>query len=109
MNFDRGPQAIFIDEHLSRESVELLEEAKKIRAEGKIKYSRYHEGTVLIREKESIPAVKISDFAKLQPWNMKKQNIGIRSPEVTNEEVEESFVNGRGKKGHFPSPPTTCF
>ncbi len=29
---------------------------------------------------------------------MKKQIIGIRSSEATNEEVEESFMSGRGKK-----------
>ncbi len=29
---------------------------------------------------------------------MKKRNIGIRSPEATNEKVEGSFANGRGKK-----------
>ncbi len=94
--FGIGPQPIFVDEHLSQGSVELLE-ARKIRDEGKIKYT-WFEGKVLIREKESSPAIKISDFTQLQSWNMKKRNIDIRSPEATNEEVEGSYTNGRGKK-----------
>ncbi len=64
--FGISPQPIFVDKHLSRESVELLEHARKIRDDSKIKYAWYHEGKVLIREKESSLAIKISDVTQLQ-------------------------------------------
>lgn len=73
---------IYIDEHLIRENVEILKEAKELKKLKKIVSVSCRDGKIAVREQEKGPWSRISDKSQLQKFT-KKRNMDARSPQDT--------------------------
>ncbi len=83
--FGAGQQPIFVDEHLSKDTMELLNEEKEVREQGRIRYVWCREGKVVfVWEKEGMPKKRITSPQQLLEFQNKKRNVSVRSAETEN-------------------------
>lgn len=74
-----GENPIFFDEHLTKETADLLHGAKDLRAQGKVKFAWQADGKVFVREDEGCPNIRIIEHRQLQQLATKR-NLDVRSP-----------------------------
>lgn len=84
---------IYISNHLTRYTAELLREAKKLRDEGYFEYVWEKDAKILIRKDENSLAVRIKDKSQLETIQLRS-----RSEEITNEDENGASEEDAGKE-----------
>lgn len=79
-NFGVQDFPIYIDEHLTKATRELLNGAKELKKQKKIHSVSCRDGIISIREREGSRWIKIADKSQFQLLATKKRNVDARSP-----------------------------
>jgi hypothetical protein len=61
---------IYINERLTTYNLEILQEARRIQRKGSVKFAWHQRGTVLIKQKEGGPVIKIKSLDQLQYYDI---------------------------------------
>lgn len=96
-NFGVDDFPIYVDEHLTKPTVELLLAAKELQKKKKIHSVSCRDGKVRVREQEGGRWTRIVDKAQLQLQSTKKRNIDTRSPQESSA-TSNTAAHGNLKK-----------
>ena len=89
----RGDEKIFIDEHLTKHSIQLLLAAKDLVLQKKLTRTWVRNGKILIRETEDGAVVNLTELSQLNRYGIKKRNVDTRSPVETTPTMKYSKQN----------------
>lgn len=87
-----GTHPIFVDEHLTAQTIEMLKEARKLRDLGQFEQVWCWEGKVFVRDVEGQPRRRILSMQDLRQVGSRKRNLDVRSPEADGSSWSQSSI-----------------